>query len=307
MQYTPKVFQNDGPPYINETALNDIENFLVLLGKGTPDYSTIDSSTSTSSNYNITINNNSTYPSSSELPLLILFTSTVTNTVAATITPQWDSGSTAYPIYDLSTNASIAAGEIILGQPCELIFDGIKFWFHGGGKYLKYGNIAGTAGYWDKIESTPTSTTNHLTYNGVVHVTELYGSVYNPTRSDFAEGYEVEGEVEPGDLIAVDENGIFRKNVIPYNSRFVGFVSDNAGIILGTQYGDTLIATAGRVAVKVEGTCSPGDLLVAGRIPGTAMALSPTQGVNSCLVVGKALQAKDSYEVGRVLAIIRQV
>src|SRR6185436_6444822 len=66
---------------------------------------------------------------------------------------------------------------------------------------------------------------------------------------------------------------------VSYDTRAAGVISEQPGIALGEKGdGKVLVATTGRVRVKVDATKSPihiGDLLVTSDIPGVAMKSEP--------------------------------
>ncbi len=116
----------------------------------------------------------------------------------------------------------------------------------------------------------------------------------NASAFDLAEQYTASGEVEPGDLVAVDpENPLFVKRSpgIAYDSQVIGIVSTRPGFLLGDNGGSS-IALAGRVPTKVSalnGAIAIGDALTSSPIPGVAMkATAPGQ------IVGYALQAANT-------------
>ncbi len=116
----------------------------------------------------------------------------------------------------------------------------------------------------------------------------------NASAFDLAEQYTVSGEVEPGDLVAVDpENPLFVKRSpgVAYDSQVIGIVSTRPGFLLGDNGGSS-IALAGRVPTKVSvlnGEIMIGDALTSSPIPGVAMkATAPGQ------IVGYALQSANA-------------
>jgi len=94
---------------------------------------------------------------------------------------------------------------------------------------------------------------------------------------------------------------------VSYDTRVAGVVSAQPGIALGEKSdGKILVATTGRVRVKVDATKAPihiGDLLVTSEVPGVAMKSEPVNlgGVQIHrlgTLIGKALEplAKDKGE-----------
>jgi hypothetical protein len=99
---------------------------------------------------------------------------------------------------------------------------------------------------------------------------------------------------------------------ISYDTKVAGVVSATPGLILGVAAsGKELIATTGRVKIKVDATRAPiaiGDLLVTSDVPGTAMKSEPidVSGVKihrPGTVIGKALQALPGGK-GEILVLL---
>lgn len=132
---------------------------------------------------------------------------------------------------------------------------------------LKFG-ASGTSGLWDRQESAPTATTP-IRYNGYLQATRVYGMYYS-NDADYAEAYEVEGEIEPGELVMICPDGTLRKNTIQENHRVLGIVSGSPAAVIGGK--GVPIALAGRVPVKAVGRVFPGDFLVGAGTPGAVMA-----------------------------------
>ena len=123
------TFVEKNAPYLGAQKLNDywtnIEDIINALKTMPIDQGSFNETGSTSSNYNLT-SYRSAAPDASELPLSFIIIPTITNGLNATITASW--GSTAYQIWDMTTNARIAANIIIANRPVQTIFDGTKFW-----------------------------------------------------------------------------------------------------------------------------------------------------------------------------------
>ena len=275
ISYVPETFANSGAPAINATRLNAIGNGIKANSDAISllptDPATFNATGSSSSNYNVT-SYRTVAPSSGEYPLSMIITPTITNAAGVTITPSW-TGASAYPVYDRSTNAQVTASMIKANQPVQVEFDGTKFWVTAGGAYLQVSATANVAGYFDRSTTLPTGTTR-LNYSGYLYATKFVGAVFNETASDFAEGYAVNGNVDPGDLVSIDQDGLIAKNTIEGNTAIIGIVSDEYGILLGTQYGETAVAEAGRVHAKVFGPCMAGDYLISSEVPGALKACS---------------------------------
>ena len=303
ISYTQTTFVNGGAPGINGTRLNamgaGIKANADAISALPTDPATFNATGSSSSNYNVT-SYRTEAPASGELPISILIIPTITNAAGATVTPSWDA--TARQIYDRSTNAQVTANMIKANQPVQLEFDGTKFWVTAGGAYPQISATANTNGYFDRGTTTPTGT-SRLNYSGYMYATRFVGAVFNETASDFAEGYTVDGEIEPGELAAINQDGSIEKNTIEGNTAIVGIVSDEWGSLLGAQYGDTAIAEAGRVHAKVYGSCLAGDYLIASEIPGTLKACSLDVAPRGS-VCARALSPKFENEVDKVFVQI---
>jgi hypothetical protein len=131
---------------------------------------------------------------------------------------------------------------------------------------------------------------------------------------DVAEWVKVAGEARPGLVLVIDprESGRVTASAQPYDTRVVGVVSDNPGIILGEPGdGKAKIAHSGRVKVKVDatyGAIAVGDLLVSSPTPGYAMRSEPlTVGGVSMhrpgTLLGKALEALPDGQ-GEILVLL---
>jgi hypothetical protein len=98
----------------------------------------------------------------------------------------------------------------------------------------------------------------------------------------------------------------------PYDTRVAGVVSAQPGLSLGEAgEGKALVATTGRVKVKVDATRAPikiGDLLVTSEVAGVAMRSQPLElgGVQlhrPGTLIGKALQSLDKG-TGEILVLL---
>jgi hypothetical protein len=303
ISYTPETYSNGGAPAINATRLNASENGIKAnadaISSLPTDPATFNVTGSSSSNYNVTSYRTGA-PDAGEYPLSIIITPTITNAAGVTITPSW--GADAYPIYDRSTNAQVVAGVIKANQPVQVEFDSAKFWITGGGAYLQVGVTANTNGYFDRGVTAPTGT-SRLNYSGYMYATRFVGAVFNETASDFAEGYEVLGDIESGEAVMVRDDGVLAKNVIRGNTKIIGICSDEFGCLLGTKYGTTPIAEAGRVHAKVNGSCNAGDYLFGDSCPGVLAVCDPETAPRGS-ICARALETKCDTQTGKVFVQI---
>ncbi len=133
---------------------------------------------------------------------------------------------------------------------------------------------------------------------------------------DVAEWVPADRPMAAGTVVALDPT---RSNlVIPsssaYDTRVAGVVSENPGVILGEAgAGKTMVATTGRVRVKVDATKGPimvGDLLVTSGEEGLAMRSEPIDVGGAKIhrpgtIIGKALEplAKGKGEILVLLSL----
>ncbi|MCX6781608.1 MAG: hypothetical protein NTW66_00575 [Candidatus Magasanikbacteria bacterium] len=160
-----------------------------------------------------------------------------------------------------------------------------------------------------------------VTANGDVHssgniyaASAVLGTSTNP--GDLAERVDIamEENVEPGDVLMVDENNpdSYRRTAQAYEPTVAGVVSTNPTIIVGNGKTEQTapMAMVGRVPVKIStinGDIQRGDLLVASDIQGTAMKYDPTKDDSRKIVgiIGIALENSINATNGKIIALIR--
>jgi hypothetical protein len=146
-----------------------------------------------------------------------------------------------------------------------------------------------------------------ITASGTVEIAgtlNVGGDITMPA-SDFAEDFPVAAgdAVEPGTVMALDENGVLRPSDTSYDRKVAGVISGagdfRPGLILdrqGSSAGRLPLALVGKVYCKVDAAYDPievGDLLTTSPTPGHAMKASdPAQAFGA--VIGKALRALKS-------------
>ena len=149
-----------------------------------------------------------------------------------------------------------------------------------------------------------------LTVVGTITANKVYEAVYN----DYAEWFlkeDIDIEVEPGDIISkIPGCKCYNKSEKSYDNMVVGVYSDSYGTILGGEKLKNMednikhyipVGIAGRVMVKVIGPIMEGDLIVTSTVPGVGMKMKD---YIPGTVIGKALETKDSLDIGKVEMLI---
>jgi hypothetical protein len=166
--------------------------------------------------------------------------------------------------------------------------------------------VQGTVG----IGTSTPSTAYKLDVNGDVRVSGNIASKYQ----DVAEWVPSSEQLSAGTVVVLDstKSNQVTSSTVSYDTRVAGVVSEQPGIALGEKSdGKVLVATTGRVRVKVDASKDPihvGDLLVTSDVPGVAMKSAPVNlgGVQlhrPGTLIGKALEplAKGS---GSILVLL---
>jgi hypothetical protein len=116
----------------------------------------------------------------------------------------------------------------------------------------------------------------NMTVTGAIN-----GGTINAKYQDVAEWVESSQKLEAGTVVALDPekpNQVLASSEA-YDTKVAGVISAQPGIALGESgAGKVLVATTGRVKVKVDATRAPiriGDLLVTSDVGGVAMKSEP--------------------------------
>lgn len=157
---------------------------------------------------------------------------------------------------------------------------------------------AGTDGLWDRQSSVPTGT-QAIRYNGYLRATRVYGMYYSDA-ADYAEAYPVEGEVLPGELVALCGDGVLRRCGRAMETRIVGIVSSAPAAVIGGE--GVPLALAGRVPVRVAGAVKAGDFLCSSEVPGAAKAIALEEAPRGS-ILGMALEGGDSLVSALVMRL----
>ena len=150
---------------------------------------------------------------------------------------------------------------------------------------------------------------NNANANGVGNIgnsTTYFNTVFAKATSaqyaDLAEMYVADADYTPGTVIEFGGNEEVTASQTSHGTAVAGIVSTNPSYLMNaTQTGNHVVAVAlvGRVPCQVVGTFKKGDRLVASDITGVATSLDNSKYQPGC-IIGKALEAYDSNEVGIV-------
>jgi hypothetical protein len=136
----------------------------------------------------------------------------------------------------------------------------------------------------------------------------------NAKYQDVAEWVPSTQKLAAGTVVVVDAKGTNQilASVAAYDTSVAGVVSSQPGLTLGEAgEGKALVATTGRVKVKVDATRLPiraGDLLVTSDVPGVAMKSEPISFGGVAMhrpgtIIGKALESLDKG-TGEILVLL---
>jgi hypothetical protein len=153
-------------------------------------------------------------------------------------------------------------------------------------------------------------TSGNTNVTGDLHVTGNIAAKYQ----DVAEWVPSSEQLSAGTVVVLDatKSNQVTSSSVSYDTRVAGVVSAQPGIALGEKSeGKVLVATTGRVRVKVDATKGPihiGDLLVTSDIPGVAMKSEPVNlgGVQihrPGTLIGKALEPLEKG-TGSILVLL---
>jgi hypothetical protein len=129
----------------------------------------------------------------------------------------------------------------------------------------------------------------------VVGSINLTGTI-NAKYQDVAEWVPSSERLSAGTVVVLDstKSNQVTSSTVSYDTRVAGVVSEQPGIALGEKSNDkVLVATTGRVRVKVDATKSPihiGDLLVTSDIPGVAMKSEPVSVATNLILAAMAFE-----------------
>ena len=160
-----------------------------------------------------------------------------------------------------------------------------------------------------------TNPTAKLHVGGSLHANgTITGTSITATYQDIAEWVRSRQQLPAGTVVVLDptETNRVMASARPYDTSVAGVVSAQPGLILGEAgEGRVMVATMGRVRVRVDATRAPirvGDLLVTSDTPGVAMRSIPLDLGGTAIhrpgtLIGKALEPL-AGGVGEILVLL---
>lgn len=175
-------------------------------------------------------------------------------------------------------------------------------------------NLGGAAAnlYMRKDQSNAPTTNNSFTLGtsgarySTVFATTFDGVATSALYADLAERYAADQPLEPGTVVCLGGEKEIQACTHLGCDQVLGVISTNPALQLNSAAGDDqthpYVALTGRVPVKVKGTVSKGQRLMASDEPGVAQAWDPAFGILA--IVARCLENKTSEQVGLVEAVV---
>ena len=172
--------------------------------------------------------------------------------------------------------------------------------------------ISGDSTTW---KSTQTNTPSaDLTYDlgainkrfNNVYSVNFVGQASSALYADLAERYAADAEYEPGTVVCLGGSAEVTACRNFGDTEIFGIVSTNPAYAMNSGAGEDathpMIALTGRVPCKVVGPVYKGQRLMASTTKGAACAWDPDYGILA--ILGRALESKDSDEIGMIEVVV---
>lgn len=134
------------------------------------------------------------------------------------------------------------------------------------------------------------------------------GTATSAEYADLAERYAADSEYTPGTVVALGGTHEITQTVKSADEDVFGIISTAPGFEMnsgaGTDATHPYVALAGRVPCKVVGKVRKGQRLITSDTPGHAMADSGAGVLDYRLVIGRALESKDSDGEGTIEVVV---
>lgn len=205
---------------------------------------------------------------------------------------------------DGATSRIVLAGDptVSLGAATKAYVDAQV---SGGGALLANGTVAISGDLLPNADNTRDLGSSAKKFNQIF-ATTFEGESTSAQYADLAERFAIDSPVAPGTIVALGGAQEITKVNDELSNEVFGVVSTKPAYLMNSKAGDNAshpaIAVSGRVPVRVTGVVKKGDRLVSA---GDGMARSASTGeANYFNCIGRALQAKNTPEVGEIEAFV---
>ena len=186
-------------------------------------------------------------------------------------------------------------------------------------------NTSGTAAIGTAVTVTANNTANETCFitfvdgaTGTQGIETDTGLNYNPSTnvlattasaaqySDVAEKYVGDAQYESGTVVIFGGDHEVTTTELTHDPRVAGVVSTAPAYLMNSALEATYVidlALTGRVPCKVKGVVAKGDLIVSSQTAGVGMKLQQ-ESYNVGCVIGKALEDKDTVDVGVIEVVV---
>ena len=181
----------------------------------------------------------------------------------------------------------------------SIIVDDTTAWTPAATEYLEDG-VTALSTQFNVIQAgiNMNSTTNYK-FRGIATSAEY---------ADLAERYAADEEYTAGTVVKLGGSHEITQTLDQGDINVFGIISTAPGFEMnstaGTDATHPFVALAGRVPCKVTGTINKGDRLVTSVYPGTARRADPAEFDDYRKIIGRALETKDTEEVGSIEVVV---